>query len=104
MEPKHALLSQEDRRQLILNAVSDDERLSLYCEAILADPYITMLHNLDRPFEVAWVYVPIRLSQERQLRYDMLVNDEASTKTREDDHTWRSLCHTLEVRLDKYRR
>jgi hypothetical protein len=87
MEPKHVLLLQENRRQLILNAVSDDERLSLYCEALLADPYITMLPDLDgqRPFAVAQVYVPLRLSQERQLRYGTYANDEASTKTKEDD-------------------
>ena len=48
MEPKHVLLSQENRRQLILNAVNDDERLSLYCEALLADPYITMLQQAPR--------------------------------------------------------
>ena len=87
MEPNHVLLSQENRRQLILNAVSDDERLSLYCEALLADPYITMLPNLDmqHPIEVAQVYVPLCLSQERQLRYGTHANDEASTKSKEDD-------------------
>jgi len=87
MEPNHILLSQENRRQLILNAVSDDERLSLYCEALLADPYITMLPNLDtqRPFDVEQVYVPLRLSQERQLRYGTYAIDEASTKSKEDD-------------------
>ena len=54
MEPKHVLLSQENRRQLILNAVSDDERLSLYCEALLADPYITTLlyPGMQHPVEV----------------------------------------------------
>src|SRR5260370_20584049 len=87
MEPKHVLLSQENRRQLILDAVNDDERLSLYCEALLADPYITLLPHLDmqHPFEVAQVYVPLRLSQERKLRYGTYANDEASTNTREDD-------------------
>src|SRR5260370_21684005 len=87
MEPKHVILKKENSRQFILNAVSDDERLSLYCEALLADPYISMLPNLDmqRPFEVARVYVLLRLSQERQLRYGTYANDEASTKTREDD-------------------
>ena len=87
MEPKQVLLSQENRRQLILNAVSDDERLSLYCEALLSDPCNTMLPDLDtqHPFEVAQVYVPLRLSQERQLRYGTYENDEASTETKEDD-------------------
>src|SRR5436305_6994810 len=47
-------------------AVSDDERL--YCEALLADPRITTLQMLDmqHPLEVARVYVPLRLSEERQ--------------------------------------
>jgi hypothetical protein len=46
-----------------------------------------MLPDLDgqRPFAVAQVYVPLRLSQERQLRYGTYANDEASTKTKEDD-------------------
>jgi HEAT repeat protein/energy-coupling factor transporter ATP-binding protein EcfA2 len=87
MEPKDALLSQENRRQLILNALSDDECLSLYCEALLTDPKITMLNELamQPSFEVERVFVPLRLSQERQLKYDTPVNDKASTKTMEDD-------------------
>ncbi len=64
MEPKRAIPSQENRRQRMFRAVSDDERLSLYCEALLADPRITLLQILDmqRPLEVARVYVPLRIS------------------------------------------
>src|SRR5713226_4929694 len=41
-----------------------------YFKALLADPRITMLQILDmeRPSEVARVYVPLRLSEERQRR------------------------------------
>src|SRR6266568_1626296 len=60
MEPERAILSQQNRRQRMLDAVSDDERVSLYCEALLADPRITMLQILDmqRPLEVALIYDP----------------------------------------------
>src|SRR6266699_3237928 len=92
MEPKRAILSQEIRRQRMLHAVSDDERLSLYCEALLADPRITMLQILDmqRPLEVARVYVPLRISQERQRVYDTPVSAEESTETTiaDDPNVW----------------
>ncbi len=92
MEPKRAILSQENRRQRMLHAVSDDERLSLYCEALLADPRITMLQILDmqRPLEVARVYVPLRISQERQRVYDTPVSVEESTETTiaDDPNVW----------------
>src|SRR5947207_13549662 len=83
MEPKRAILSQENRRQRMLHAVSDDERISLYCEALLADPRITMLQFLDmqRPLEVARVYVPLRISQERQRVYDTPLSAEESPET-----------------------
>src|SRR5207248_464890 len=84
---EHAILSQENRRQHLLGALSDDELLSLYCEALLADPRITLLQILDmqRPLEVARVYVPLRLSEERQQKYDIPVSNEESTITTEDD-------------------
>ena len=92
MEPKRAILSQEIRRQRMLRAVSDDERLSLYCEALLADPRITMLQILDmqRPLEVARVYVPLRISQEHQRVYDTPVSAEESTETTiaDDPNVW----------------
>src|SRR6266581_601030 len=92
MEPKRAILSQENRRQRMLRAVSDDERLSLYCEALLADPRTTMLQILDmqRPLEVARVYVPLRISQERQRVYDAPVSAEESTETTiaDDPNVW----------------
>jgi HEAT repeat protein len=92
MEPKRAILSQENRRQRMLHAVSDDERLSLYCEALLADPRITMLQILDmqRPLEVARVYVPLRISQEHQRVYDTPVSAEESTETTiaDDPNVW----------------
>src|SRR6266568_5178063 len=92
MEPKRAILSQEIRRQRMLRAVSDDERLSLYCEALLADPRITMLQILDmqRPLEVARVYAPLRISQERQRVYDPPVSAEESTETTiaDDPNVW----------------
>src|SRR6266566_7561429 len=92
MEPERAILSQENRRQRMLHAVSDDERLSLYCEALLADPRITMLQILDmqRPLEVARVYVPLRISQERQRVYDPPVSAEESTETTvaDDPNIW----------------
>src|SRR2546423_2376785 len=92
MEPERAILSQENRRQRMLHAVSDDERLSLYCEALLADPRITMLQILDmqRPLEVARVYVPLRISQERQRVYDTPVSAEESTETTiaDDPNVW----------------
>src|SRR6266851_7550979 len=88
MEPKRAIPSQENRRQRMFRAVSDDERLSLYCEALLADPRITMLQILDmqRPLEVARVYVQLRISEERQLRYGTpLIDEESAKNTLEDD-------------------
>src|SRR6266568_567818 len=92
MEPKRAILSQEIRRQRMLRAVSDDERLSLYCEALLADPRITMLQILDmqRPLEVARVYAPLRISQERQRVYDTPLSAEESTETTiaDDPNVW----------------
>src|SRR5256714_9838479 len=92
MEPERAILSQENRRQRMLRAVSDDERLSLYYEALLADPRITMLQILDmqRPLEVARVYVPLRISQERQRVYDTPVSAEESTETTiaDDPNVW----------------
>src|SRR6266516_3718122 len=92
MEPERAILSQENRRQRMLSAVSDDERLSLYCEALLADPHITMLQILDmqRPLEVARVYVPLRISQERQRVFDTPVSAEESTETTlaDDPNVW----------------
>ena len=92
MEPKRAILSQENRRQRMLRAVSDDERLSLYGEALLADPRITMLQILDvqRPLEVARVYVPLRISEERQREYNTPVSDEESTETTiaDDPNVW----------------
>src|SRR6266568_3553687 len=92
MEPKRAILSQEIRRQRMLRAVSDDERLSLYCEALLADPRITMLQILDmqRPLEVTRVYAPLRISQERQRVYDTPLSAEESTETTiaDDPNVW----------------
>src|SRR6266581_7936345 len=92
MEPERAILPQEIMRQHILRAVSDDERLSLYCEALLADPRITMLQILDmqRPLEVARVYVPLRISQVRQRVYGPRVSAEESTETTvaDDPNIW----------------
>src|SRR5258706_4023104 len=58
-----------------------------YFNALLADSCITMLQILDmqRPLEVARVYVQFRLSEERQQGYDTPVSDEESTETTEDD-------------------
>jgi predicted NACHT family NTPase len=58
-----------------------------YFNMLLADPRITMLQMLDmqRPLEVARVYVQLRLSEEHQQRYATPVSDEESTKTTEDD-------------------
>jgi len=58
-----------------------------YFTMLLADPRITMLQILDmqRPLEVARVYVQLRISEERQQRYDTPVSDEGSTKSAEDD-------------------
>jgi hypothetical protein len=60
MEPKRAIPSQENGQQRMVGAVSDDERLSLYCEALLADPHITMLQilNMQHPLEVAHLCFP----------------------------------------------
>ena len=92
MEPKRAILSQETRRQRMLRAVSDDERLSLYCEALLADPRITMLQiqDMHRPLEMARVFVPLRISQERQRVYDTPMSAEESTETTiaDDPNVW----------------
>jgi predicted NACHT family NTPase len=87
-DEKRAILSEENRRQRMLDAVSDDERVSLYCEALLADPRITMLQILDMqsPLEVARVYVELRISEERQRRYDTpLIDEESAKNTLEDD-------------------
>ncbi|HEY6411647.1 MAG TPA: hypothetical protein VIY29_29675, partial [Ktedonobacteraceae bacterium] len=58
-----------------------------YFNMLLADPRITMLQILDmqRPLEVARVYVPLRLSEERQQGYDTLVSGEESKDSTEDD-------------------
>jgi len=87
MEPEHTTFSEENKKERILSTVSNDERLSLYCEALLADPSITVLHDpgMQRSLEVARVYVPLRLFQDHQLKYDMPLSDEASSKTAEDE-------------------
>jgi hypothetical protein len=58
-----------------------------YFNALLADPRITLLQILDMPYslEVARVYVPMRLSEERQRGYETPASDEESTETTEDD-------------------
>src|ERR1700680_870996 len=58
-----------------------------YFNALLADPRITLLQILDMqyPLEVARVYVPLRLSEERQRGYDTPVSDEESAEITEDD-------------------
>src|SRR5260370_34326693 len=58
-----------------------------YFNALLADPRITLLRILDmqRPLEVARVYVQLRISEERQPRYDAPMSDEESTNTTVDD-------------------
>jgi HEAT repeat protein len=87
MEPEHTTFSEENKKELRLKTVSDDERLTRYCEALLADPQITMLHDLrmQRSLEVTKVYVPLRLFQDRQLKYDMPLSDEASMKASEEE-------------------
>src|ERR1700730_5910755 len=54
-----------------------------YFNTLLADPRITMLQILDmqRPLEVARVYVPLRLFASRQRTYDTPVSNEESTET-----------------------
>jgi HEAT repeat protein len=83
MEPERANPAQENMRHRMLRAISDDERVSLHCEALLADPRITMMRMLDlqRPLEVERVYVPLRLSQERRRVYDPPMSTEESTET-----------------------
>src|SRR5947209_12804691 len=58
-----------------------------YCNMLLADPRITMLQipDMQRPLEVARVYVQLRISEERQQGYNTPVSDEESTETTEDD-------------------
>jgi predicted NACHT family NTPase len=58
-----------------------------YFNALLADPRITLLRTLDmqRPLEVARLYVQLRISEERQPRYVAPVSDEESTETTVDD-------------------
>ncbi|TMC61609.1 MAG: NACHT domain-containing protein, partial [Chloroflexota bacterium] len=58
-----------------------------YFNMLLADPRITMLQipDMQRPLEVARVYVQLRISEERQQGYDTPVIDEESTETTEDD-------------------
>src|ERR1700736_1628026 len=64
-------------KQRMLGAVSDGERLSLYCEALLADPRITMLQipDMQRPLEMAWVPAQLGLYKEPQQSYDAPVNE-----------------------------
>ena len=87
MEPKQTTFSEENRRENTISVGGAVERQSLYCEAFLADPRITTLHHpgMYHPIEVAQVYVPLRLYQERQLKYDMPLSDEASSKTSEEE-------------------
>src|SRR3989440_2811828 len=63
-----------------------------YFNALLADSHITMLQMLDmqHPLEVARVYMPLRLSEERQRKYDSPVSDEESTETAiaDDPNVW----------------
>src|SRR5947209_5588825 len=63
-----------------------------YFNALLADPHITMLQMLDmqHPLEVARVYMPLRLSEERQRKYDSPVSDDESTETAiaDDPNVW----------------
>src|SRR5437588_13023020 len=58
-----------------------------YFNMLLADPRITMLQipDMQRPLEVARVYVQLRISEERQQGYNTPVSDEESTETTEDD-------------------
>src|SRR5947209_11481184 len=58
-----------------------------YFNMLLADPRITMLQipDMQRPLEVARVYVQLRISEERQQGYNTPVRDEESTETTEDD-------------------
>src|SRR5437588_4420261 len=58
-----------------------------YFNMLLADPRITMLQipDMQRPLEVARVYVQLRISEERQQGYTTPVSDEESTETTEDD-------------------
>ena len=76
----------------MLRAASDDELVSLYCEALLADPRVTMSQILDtqRPPGVARVYVPSRISEERRWEYDTSLSDEAAAETTpaEDPDAW----------------
>jgi hypothetical protein len=63
--------------------------LTSYFKMLLADPRIMRLQILDmqRPLEVARVYVPLRISEDRQQGYDTPVSDEASAQTTVDDPT-----------------
>ena len=58
-----------------------------YFNMLLSDPRITLLQFLDmqRPLEVARVYVPLRISEEHQQEYDTPASDEDSTESMEDD-------------------
>src|SRR3989440_4318303 len=58
-----------------------------YFNMLLADPRITTLQfpDMQRPLEVARVYVQLRISEERQQGYNTPVSDEESTETTEDD-------------------
>src|SRR5947209_15612329 len=58
-----------------------------YCNMLLADPRITMLQipDMQRPLEVARVYVQLRISEERQQGSNTPLSDENSTETRQDD-------------------
>ncbi len=80
----------DDHKMNILEAMPM-EPIS-YFNALLADPRITMLQFLDmqHPLEVARVYVPLRLSEERQRAYDAPASDEESTETTiaDDPDVW----------------
>jgi hypothetical protein len=54
-----------------------------YFNALLADPNITMLHilQMQRSVELARVYMPLRLAEERQPGYDTSLDDEESIET-----------------------
>src|SRR5262245_25431755 len=87
MEPKHTTFSEENRRKCMIDTVSDEERLPLYCEALLADLRITTLHNpaTQHPVEVTQIYVPQHLLQERQLKYDLPLSEEESSNNSENE-------------------
>ncbi len=72
-QQEQSIRSTDTKRQRILRTSTDEERLTMYREALLEDPRITTIQilNMQRPLEVTNVYVRLRIHSETPTGYDL---------------------------------